>query len=174
MKKLIYLLIVLFFACNPRSEKEISNLNTIHGDWAFIDGGGNYTEAFFGDTAYITYNIRFGASPYYKFFVKNDSLYSNIGMRVSTMRKIAEFTWLDDGRVILVTEFTRDTLERILNDKRTLQYLDPVIDSTLFKNAMKVRFEEFLISKGIITREEAEQFKTDSIIPEDVIKSLQK
>ena len=173
MKNLLYLFLILIIACNPQSGNEEKKSNTIAGDWAFLDGRGNYNEAFFGDSTYITYNLVYGASPYYYYVIKNDSLYSDIDKRKPGLNKIAEFSWLNQNKVILVTEFSRDTLDRILDAKNTLQNTDPVSDSLIFFNAIKKRYEDFLVSKGIMTLEEIEKFKNDSIIPEDVVKSLQ-
>jgi len=173
MKKLIYFFLVLIIACNPQTGDKNKKINTIVGNWGFLDVGGNYNEAFFSDTTYVTLNMIYGASPDYTYVVKNDSLYSNIDKRKPGLNRIAAFTWLNPDKVILVTEFSRDTLERIKDGKITLQDTDPVADSLLFARAIKKRYENFLISKGIMTRKEIEQFKNDSIIPEDVVKSMQ-
>ena len=45
-------------------------------------------------------------------------------------------------------------------------------DSAVFFNALKQRYENLLVAKGILTLEEIEQYKNDSIVPEDVINSL--
>lgn len=173
MKNLIYLFLILMVACNPPTGNKNKSANSIAGNWAFLDGYGNYNEAFFSDTTYMTFNMIYGASPYYRYIVKNDSLYSDIDKRKPGLNRIAAFTWLNPDRVILVTEFSKDTLDRIKDSKNTLQDIDPAADSALFATAIKRRYEIFLVSKGILTREEIEQFKKDSIIPEDVLKSNQ-
>ena len=173
MKKLIYLFLVLIIACNPQTGFKNKKTNTIVGNWAFLDGHGNYNEAIFGDSTYLTYNLVYGASPYCAYVIKNDSLYSNIDKRKPGLNRIAALTWKNPDKVVLVTEFSRDTLERIKDAKITLQDTDPVADSFIFLNAIKKRYEDFLISKGIMTLEEIEKFKIDSIVPEDVVKSMQ-
>ncbi len=173
MNRLHYFLLVLIVACNPQTTKEEANENDIHGNWSFLDGRGNYTEAFFGDTTYITFNLVQGASPLFSYVVRNDSLYSNIDKRKTGINRIAAFTWLNADNVILVTEFSRDTLERILDSQNTLQHIDLKSDSVVYLDAIKTRYEKFLVKKGILSQEEIDQYKNDSIVPEDVIESLQ-
>jgi hypothetical protein len=100
-------------------------------------------------------------------------LYSDVDRRKPGLNRIAEFTWLNSDKVVLATEFSKDTLERIKDPTYTLQNTDPVKDSVLFYNAMNIRYENFLILKGILTKEEIEQFKKDSTIPEDVIELME-
>ncbi|MCD4730347.1 MAG: hypothetical protein K8R74_07095 [Bacteroidales bacterium] len=173
MQNFIYLFLIFIIACSPQTGNDNKSINSITGNWAFLDAHGNYNEAFFSDTTYITLNMVYGASPYYSYIIKNDSLYSNIDKRRPGLNRIAEFTWLNPDKVILVSEFSRDTLDRIKDVKITLQNTDPVTDSLIFSDALKKRYENFLISKGIMSREEIEQFKNDSIVPEDVMKSIQ-
>lgn len=173
MNKLPFLLLILIVACNPPIDSKKENDNNIYGNWSFLDGRGNYNEAFFGDTTYLTFNFAGGLAPVYTYIVKNDSLYSNIDKRKKGLNRIAKFEWLNNDKVILITEFTRDTLDRIKDPKNTLQTSDLKSDSAAFFNALKERYEHFLVTKGIITQEEIDQYRNDSIVPEDVIKSLQ-
>ena len=172
MNRLAYLLLILIIACNPETTNDKEKINDISGNWSFLDGRGNYNEAYFSDSTYITYNLKYGASPYYAYIVINDSLYSDIDRRKPGLNRIAEFTWLNSDKLILVTEFSRDTLDRIKDPSNTLQNTDPAKDSLIFLDAMKKRYEDFLISKGILAMEEIEKFKKDSVVPEDVIESL--
>ncbi len=174
MNKISFLLLILIIACNPQKNSEEENTNMINGNWSFLDGRGNYNEAFFNDSTYITYNLKYGTSPYYSYVVINDSLYSNIDKRKPGLNRIAEFFWLNADKVVLVTEFSRDTLDRIKNLQLTLQNTNPAKDSSVFFGAIKKRYENYLISKGILTQEEIEQFKNDSLVPEDVLKSIEK
>lgn len=173
MNKLPYLLLILIITCNTQNGGEKESANTINGNWSFLDGRGNYNEAFFGDSTYATYNLVNGLSPDFNYIVKNDSLYSNIDKRKTGLNRIAEFTWLNNDKVILVTEFTRDTLDRIKDPTNTLQNTNPAKDSLIFFNALKQRYENFLVTKGILTLEEIKQYKNDSIVPKDVTESLQ-
>lgn len=172
MNRLAFLLLILIIACSPETANEKEKINDINGNWSFLDGHGNYNEAYFSDSTYITFNLKYGASPYYAYIVKNDSLYSDIDRRKPGLNRIAEFTWLNSDKVILVTEFSRDTLDRIKNPSNTLQNTDPKKDSLVFFDALKKRYEDLLLLKGILTKEEIEQFKNDSLVPEDVIESL--
>ena len=173
MDRILYLLLLLIVACNPQTSTEETSENKINGNWSFLDGRGNYNEAFFDDSTYLTYNLVYGLSEPYRYFVKNDSLYSNIDKRKPGLNRIAMFTWISEDKVVLVTEFSRDTLDRIMNPEITLQNTDPTIDTVNFINALKVRYENFLVTKGILTQEEIDQYKNDSIVPEDVIESLE-
>ena len=172
MNKLPFLLLIFLFACNSQNDSEKKSDNMIHGNWSFLDGHGNYNEAFFGDTTYVTFNFAGGLAPVYSYYVKNDSLYSNIDKRKQGLNRIARFVWLNNDKVILITEFSKDTLDRIIDSENTLQTLDMTTDSAVFFNALKQRYENFLVAKGILTLEEIEQYKNDSIVPEDVINSL--
>lgn len=172
MNRILYLLVFLIVACNPQTIEEKESPNNIYGNWSFLDGYGNYNEAFFDDSTYVTFNLKHGPSPAYNYIIINDSLYSNVDKRKSGLNRIAQFSWLNNDKVILVTEFSRDTLDRINDSKNTLQNTDPTKDSLIFFDGLKKRYEYFLIAKGILTKEEVEQFKNDSIVPGDVIESL--
>lgn len=172
MKIVPYLLLILMFACNPKTIEEKDISNNIYGNWSFLDGNGNYNEAFFDDSTYVTFNLKYGLSPAFNYVIVNDSLYSNVDKRKSGLNRIAKFSWLNNDKVVLVTEFSRDTLDRIIDSQSTLQNTDPTKDSIDFFDGLKKRYEYFLIAKGILTKEEVEQFKNDSIVPDDVIKSL--
>lgn len=173
MKKIFYLLLILLIACNPKTVNEETKDNTIAGNWAFLDARGNYCEAFFGDSTFITFNMAYGPTPYFYYTVKNDSLYSTVDKRKSSKAKIATLSWFNPDKVIIITELSRDTLDRIKDPKNTLQYIDLTKDSLEFFHAVKTRYEDFLVAKGILTRKEIEQFKKDRIVPEDVKKSVQ-
>lgn len=173
MNKLFYIILLVIIACNPQPGTRNESPNVLMGNWSFLDGRGNYNEAFFSDTTYTTFNLKHGASPYFSYIVKNDSLYSSIDKRRPGLNRIAEFTWLNANKVVLVTEFSRDTLDRIKDPENTLQNTNPAKDSMIFYTAIKKRYEDYLISKGILSHEEIEQFKKDSLVPEGVRESLQ-
>lgn len=173
MKKIPYLLLILIIACNPKAGNEDQKINTIVGNWSFLDSRGNYCESSFNDSTFISFNLAYGATPYFNYVVKNDSMYSTIDKQKSGISKIAAFTWLSPDKVVISTQFSKDTLERLKEANITLGNTDPVEDSAIFYSAIKTRYEEFLVSKGIMTLEEIEQFKKDSIIPEDVKKMME-
>jgi len=166
MKKHL-LFLILLAACNQIEEKNIPK-NELKGNWAFLDGRGNYSEAFFGDTVYFIFNRVYGKMPDYRYFVKEDSLYSNIDKRKMGLNRIAHLMWLNNDKVIFTTEFSRDTLERIVKQEITLENTDFKKDSLKYYEALNNRYENFLISKGIIFKEEMEKFKETGIPPEDV------
>jgi hypothetical protein len=170
MKKIHLIFIIFTFACNPVTIKENKTVNRLKGNWAFLDLRGNYNEAFFNDTSYITYNLIRGVSPEFRYFIKNDSLWSNIDKRKKGLNRIAKIQWLEENKVILITEFSRDTLEKLTDEKITLENINPGKDSVLFREAIHKRYENFLVSKGIITTGEIKEFKKKKTIPDDVIK----
>ena len=159
-----FVLIVVLISCSTEKKEN----NPLHGNWAFLDRFGNYNEAWFGDSLYATYNKFNKRSPNFRYEIKNDSLYSNLDKRKKGLNRIAKLTWLDDGRVILNTEFVRDTLQRINTNGVKLGNAHPTKDTTGYSEAFSKRYEEFLISKGIISREEMQEFKNSKRIPEDV------
>jgi len=167
------LLIILFLvaglsSCERKSESK--SKSPLNGNWAFLDIRGNYNEAFFTDSNYITYNMVYGLSPVFNYFIKNDSLYSNIDKRKKGLHRIAKIKWLTADSAILTTEFSKDTLGRLMNAGITLENTNPQKDSILFRQEIYGRYETFLLSKGILSREEFESFKKDNKVPEDVLK----
>jgi len=167
---LVILIVTMIFAsCNQQTAKKE---NTVKGNWAFLDKFGNYNEAWFGDSLYATYNKFMKRSPDFLYEVKNDSLYSTVDKRKKGMSPIAKITWLGNDRIVLNTEFVRDTLYPIDNDATTLGNSDPVKDSVLYRKAFEHRYEEFLIAKKIISREEIEHFHKSKKIPKDVKEQL--
>lgn len=171
MRKLLVIVLIGLIGCTESPQEPE---NKLLGVWAFLDGRGNYNEALFLDSIYYTYNMRYGLTNGNQYFVKNDSLYSDIDVRKKGLNRIARFRWLSDDLVILSTEFSRDTLERLVGASITLENIDAKKDSLTFRTAFNERYESFLVRKGILTREEIEQFKKDQKIPEDVINELQR
>ncbi len=167
------LLIILFLVaglsgCERKGESKIKS--PLNGNWAFLDIRGNYNEAFFTDSTYITYNMVYGLSPVFNYYIKNDSLYSNIDKRKKGLHRIAKIIWLTADSAILTTEFSKDTLGRLVNARITLENTNPKKDSILFRQEISGRYESFLLSKGILSKEEFEAFKKDNKVPEDVLK----
>ncbi len=162
MKKL--LIILLLFAGCTTNNKQKEPLIT--GNWAFLDKAGNYNEAFFDTTEYVTYNRRGGLMPSFKYAVKNDSLYSTFG-KTKELKAVAKLIWINDDKFVIYNESTRDTLERIQTNNMTLQNTDAKADSTKFRDDFERRYEDFLVGKSILSREEIEEFKKKNKVPKD-------
>ena len=109
-----------------------------------------------------------GKIPEFGYQVKNDSLYSNFDKSTNVLTRIAGIEWILGDRVILSTEFVRDTLEPILELKMVLSNTDLKRDSIEFVKAHYLRYEAFLISRGILLPEEVKEFKEKGKVPEDV------
>jgi|GEM_PF-2205966 hypothetical protein len=163
-----FLICLTCTACNHRQAGNKSVENKLKGNWAFLDGRGNYNEAYFADSTFVTYNMVMGKAPEFRYFIKNDSLFTNTDKRKKGLNRIARVEWLDSNKVIFTTEFSRDTLDRISGENVTLETTDPGKDSVLFRTNITQRYEKFLVSRGIITPEEMEAFKKEGTVPKDV------
>jgi hypothetical protein len=168
MRKFIIILLLFAAACSFEKKTEQKPTGPLVGNWAFLDVRGNYNEAFFTDTTYVTYNMAYGLSPVFRYFIKNDSLYSNIDKRKKGLNRIAGIKLISPDSIILTTEFSKDTIGRMAGEKITLETTNPKTDSVLFHEEIQKRYESFLLSKGILKKEELEMYKKDKIIPEDV------
>lgn len=159
----LILLMAFIFGCNTAPEKQL-----LKGNWAFLDMYGNYNEAYFDDSTYFTFNRIYGIMPGFDYTVQNDTFFSTIKSTEGIV-PIAVLKWIGTKTVVMVTDVINDTLERIIDPKIHLGNTDPLKDSIKFREAFQKRYENFLVNKGILTREEIELFKKDSIIPEDVL-----
>ncbi|MBN3034230.1 MAG: hypothetical protein JW861_01475 [Bacteroidales bacterium] len=175
MKYIISLLLIMILAGCHRQDNAsgVDQVNPLAGDWAFLDKSGTYIEACFHDSTYLTYNRVQGMMPEYRYRLAGDSLQSDIDRRRNGLYPIAKVEWLGDGKVILITEFTRDTLERIPHPDIVLSNTDPVRDSLRFAGAFNVRYENFLIAKGILTSGEIEAWKSRGEMPDDVREQME-
>ena len=169
MKNFLIILLIFMASCNFEKQRTNSR-SPLSGNWAFLDMRGNYNEAYFTDSTYITYNMVHGLSPVFKYVIKNDSLWSNINKRKPGLHRIAKINVITPDSIILVTEFSRDTIGRLMGEKITLENTDPKKDSVLFRAEIYRRYEAFLLAKGIIKQQEMEEFKKFNKIPEDVKK----
>lgn len=178
MKKLLPLLSLIFlFACSQegnRTTEEGPVPNPLQGNWAFLDKYGNYNEAFFGDSSYFTFNRVFGPMPSYKYLVKNDTLYSAIRRDSDELKPVASLKWFGKDSVVIIAEFGKDTLTRLPEEGIHLGDTDLKKDSAAYVAGMHERYEDFLIKQGILTREEIEAYRDDSVIPPDVMEELEK
>jgi hypothetical protein len=170
MKNLLFILLLFTASCNLEGKKESKPTSPLSGNWGFLDIRGNYNEAFFTDSTYVTYNMVHGLSPVFQYFIKNDSLCSNINKRKPGLNRIAKINIITPDSIILITEFSRDTIGRLKDEEVTLENTDPKKDSMLFRQEIYKRYEAFLLAKGIIKPEEVEEFKKNNKIPEDVLK----
>ena len=170
MKNLLIVLLLITASCSFEKKDTSKPKSPLNGNWAFLDIRGNYNEAFFTDSTYITYNMVYGLSPVFNYYIKNDSLYSNINKRKPGIHPIAKILRLSADSMILLTEFSRDTIGRFAAEKVTLENTDPKQDSILFRQEVYKRYEAFLLAKGIIKPEEVEEFKKNNKIPEDIQK----
>ena len=160
-------------ACNMESgDKEQSKIseNPLKGNWNFLDKYGNYNEAYFGDSIYRTFNRHYVQDATFKYFYKNDSLWSDCDLRVKGLTPIAKIEILEKDRFVLSNQYVSDTLHKMSKEKYTLKDLHPFKDSAVFYPAFYKRYEDFLISKGIITEEEAKDFNENQKVPEDIRK----
>ncbi|MCB2221914.1 MAG: hypothetical protein KQI35_16100 [Bacteroidetes bacterium] len=163
--KWILFLVGIIFSCQSPQSKDHNNLQ---GYWAFLDRYGNYNEAFFDEHSYATINRFVSEPPRFRYMVKNDSLWTNNDQRKEGLNPIAALIWIDENHVVIDAEFVTDTLERIGNAGITLANTDPKGDSLEFWPAFFERYERFLVSRGIITAEEAKAFREQQKIPEDI------
>lgn len=167
-------MLILLAACHQDpGQKILSAERGLPGNWGFLDPNGNYNEAFFGDSTYVTYNRIYGLMPGFNYKYSNDSLWSTLNNSEKGMAPVAGVEWLNENRLVIHTRFHSDTLERITGGGVHLGNTDPLADSLLFREAFNLRYEDFLVRRGILTREEIESFKRDSIIPEDVQQKMQ-
>jgi hypothetical protein len=171
MRIVLIFIFLVAVSCNTQRKEESKPKSPLYGNWAFLDIRGNYNEAFFTDSTYITYNMVHGLSPVFNYYIKNDSLYSNIDKRKKGLNRIAKIKIISADSILLTTEFSRDTIGRMTGANVTLENTSPKKDSVLFRMEIYKRYEAFLLAKGIIKPEEVEVFKKENKIPEDVIKN---
>lgn len=167
MRLFLVVLITFLIGCNVVDEKKE---NTLKGNWQFIDLRGNYIEALFEDSTYFVYNVSMGHSPKWKYFVRNDSLFSIVDSKRPDRRKVSEIRWIDKNLVIIKSQFSSDTMDRIKDTEITLQNTDLKGDSVKFREAFNQRHEDYLLLKGILTPEEVKEFKEKKIVPEDILR----
>jgi len=168
MRLFLVVLITFMIGCNAVDEKKE---NTLMGNWQFIDLRGNYIEALFEDSTYFVYNISMGGpSPKWNYFVRNDSLCSILDPKRPDMYKKSEITWLDNDKVIVKSQYSSDTMDRIKDSEITLQNTDLKRDSANFRGAFSQRLEDYLLLKGILSPEEVKEFKENKVVPEDILR----
>jgi len=170
MNKYLFVLLIVIIGCNTNTSIDEKVENKLLGNWQFLDTRGNYIEALFEDSTYFIYNMSMGHSPKWKYFLRNDSLYTNIDQRRPGIHKTADINWIDDDKVVIVTQFSTDTMDRIKDAVITLENTDIKSDSAVYREAFNQRHENYLLEKGILTPEEVKDFKEKKIVPEDILK----
>jgi hypothetical protein len=165
----LFLALVLQCTHNPK-EKPFE----LKGLWGFLDVHGNYNEAWFDSTSYKTMNRFVPQPPQFNYLVQKDTLFSDVDKRKSGMNPIAVLKWIEQDRVVFIGEFVSDTLYRVKDASIHFGNSDPIKDSANFWPAYYSRYESFLISRGIITEEDARQFRESGEIPDEVLKDMKR
>lgn len=138
--------VLLFFACHsPVQERH----NPLRGDWQFLNSRGEYSEAYFTDSTYISFHMITGLTPEVRYILKNDTLFSTADRRHKGLSPMASFLKITDDKVVLSNLFTSDTLERVKGEEPLSQMHFPA-DSARFIKAFRKRYHDFLFAKGII------------------------
>ncbi|MCB0823260.1 MAG: hypothetical protein KDC09_11225 [Bacteroidales bacterium] len=169
MRKTVILLTIslILFSCNQGKQKQDEHSGII-GCWAFLDGYGNYNEAYFQEHSYLTVNRFVQTPPSSRYQVVHDTLLINTHPDDPELTPIANLIWIDENHVVIHNPYVSDTLERISDNSGELLNLDPKNDSAVFWNGFYDRYEKFLIRRGIITEEEVREYRENKFIPEDV------
>jgi hypothetical protein len=164
MKHSLLILILLATLGCSRQAPVNESWRKLQGTWGFLDKYGNYNEAFFDDSTYITYNKQYGVLPVVKYRITGDSMYADVDRRdqKGVLIPVVEFEWISGDKVVFHSTTGLDTLERIIGDAVTLETTSPGTDSLKYRTAFNERYEKFLIAKGIITGEEARQQRENS------------
>lgn len=165
------LFLALFLQCTQISKEKPVDLQ---GLWGFLDAYGNYNEAYFDSSTYKTMNRFVPEPPMFNYLVQNDTLFSDVDKRKSGMNPIAALKWIERDRVVFIGEFVSDTLYRSKDVTNHLGNSDPMKDSASFWPAFYSRYESFLISRGIITEEDAIQFRESGEIPDEVLEDMKR
>ncbi|GAB4322076.1 MAG: hypothetical protein Kow00127_14670 [Bacteroidales bacterium] len=173
MKKIFaWIILFLLVSCSSPDKSNESKSPEIFGDWAFLDRYGNYNEAQFKRDTFLIIN-RFVRQPRkVRYSLHGDSLWVAPGNSSDSLKPAARLSWIDHTHFVITDPFTSDTFERIREQDYTLSKIDPLADSMLYWPAFYKRYENFLIDRGIITSDEAEMFRKQHQIPEDIREKL--
>ncbi len=148
LTKFSVLLLFLFFSCvSPERRKH----SVLQGDWQFLNSRGEYSEAYFTDSTYISFHMITGLTPEAHYFLRNDTLFSNADRHRKGLMPMATFRKISKDKIVLGNPFTKDTLERIQGEERLSQMHFPA-DSARFVKAFQKRYHDFLFGKGIIEK----------------------
>jgi len=166
----IVIIFVVLVACNPQSNDNLKDgmESKLAGSWGFLDKYGNYNEALFKDSNFVTYNKVYGLFPELKYYLSGDSLFTDADKRKKGLHPIAEIEWINDNKVVFKSEFSSDTLERLIDQEIMLDNTDVKKDSLKYREAFILRYEQMLVDRGITTWEEIRQFKEQGVVPDDI------
>jgi len=175
MKKYFSLLIILIVVSCNQTDNSSQNKELdydINGNWCFLNKSGVYTESFFSKDFFQVYNKYLGMSPEFNYHIVDDTLFSTFstGKNVKTQKSV--LSWLNEDKIILRTGTGADTMERVKVGDYLLGSIDPKIDSLNFSTAFNNRNDNYLVKRGILTKEEVEAFRKSQTIPEDVQEKL--
>ena len=143
-------LILLLLSCQ---ESDKVKHNPLYGDWQFLTSNGDYNEAFFTDTTYLSYNKRIGLFPVAHYFMRNDTLFSDADKRSKGQNAIARFSSIEKNRIIIINAFSQDTLYRIEEKGKLISTVSFPENESEFKAAFMERYKAFLLARGIIDEE---------------------
>ena len=175
MNKYFSLLIVLVIvSCNQAGNKTNSESNeevieyNIQGNWCFLNKQGVYTESYFAEDYFRVFNLQLGISPDFKYRIKGDTLFSTFKSQQKAKPQRSLISWIDEDKVIMESRSGADTMQRMKSSEFLLETSELPKDSVNFISAFMNRNDDYLISRGILTREEVEAFRKENTIPEDV------
>ena len=177
MRYIWMMLLLSLLACKQQASQtgnKPAPSNPLMGNWQFLDRYGNYNEAWFGDSTYQTMNRFVDRKVLVDYEVRGDSLVSSVETERGSRVILAALQWLDRDRVVITTSFVSDTLTRMADGGATLQNTDPFTDSVAFFTDFTRRYDDFLVSRGIVSREEIEAFRRKGEVPEDVLEQAGK
>jgi hypothetical protein len=119
------------------------------------------------------YDKHLGISPDFKYYIVKDTLVStfNTGKKVRTQKSLIE--WMNEDNVIMHSGTGADTMERIKSGDYLLGNIDRIKDSANYAIAFGNRNDNYLIQRGILTKEEVEAYRKDKVIPEDVKEKME-
>jgi hypothetical protein len=152
---LVILLAVILLSSCQDSKKERHNV--LYGDWQFLTSNGDYNEAFFTDTTYLSYNVKIGLFSVAHYFIRNDTLFSDADKRSKGQSAIARFASIEKDRVIIINAFSQDTLYRINENKNVISNISFPDEESEFKDSFMERYEAFLLERGIIDDESSKK-----------------
>lgn len=179
MNKYFSLLIILVIAsCNQTGNKtnsetikEVVNYD-IQGNWHFLNKQGIYTESYFAEDYFHVFNLQLGASPKFKYRINGDTLFSTFKAQQKAKPQRSLISWVNEDKVIVQSRTGADTMQRMKSGNYLLGTIDPIADSANFISAFMDRNDNYLIKRGVLTKEEVEAFRNSNTIPDDVQEKL--
>lgn len=179
MNKYFSLLIILVIvSCNQAGNKtnnevveEVINYD-IQGNWHFLNKQGIYTESFFAEDYFRVFNLQLGVSPDFKYRINGDTLFSTFKSQQKAKPQRSLILWVNENKVIVQSRTGADTMQRMKSGEYLLGTIDPIVDTANFLSAFMNRNDNYLIERGVLTKEEVEAFRKENTIPDDVQEKL--